>query len=128
MSILDFIKSKEEKQKESKDYRNKVFPHGDVHRDTIEALIKTLFPDYQDFNVFFTYIVIKEIHLCSEAKEEKISRDTERELKKVRPKLKDQEKLLLMILLSIDLQSTELLSYDTYLELVNHSYEKILAQ
>lgn len=125
MSILDFIKSKEEKKQESNNYFNKVFPQGEIQRDTIKKLIEHLFPEHQDFNLFFSYIVIKEFHLDSEDNEEKITRKTEKELKKLRPKLKNHEKLLLMILLSIDLQSTELLNYDTYLELVNTTFNKI---
>lgn len=128
MSIIDFIKTKEQKQKESKEYFNKVFPHGEVHRDTVKEVIEILFPDHKDSNLFFSYIVIKEQHLEEEADEDRINNNTERELKKVRPKLKEKEQIVLMILLSIDLQSPHLLTANQYIDIVNDSMTKLVTQ
>ena len=128
MSIIDFIKTKEQKQKESKDYFNKVFPHGEVHRDTVKEVIERLFPNHKDSNLFFSYIVIKELHLEEEADEERINNKTERELKKVRPKLKGEEQILLMILLSIDLQSPHLLTTNQYIDITNDSLTRLATQ
>lgn len=128
MSIIDLIKTKEQKEKESSDYLNKVFPHGDDHRDAVKKVIKRLFPKHSDFDLFFTYIVIKELHLEVDADEERINNKTERELRKVKPKLNDEEVIVIMILLSIDLQSPQLLSADQYIELINTSLDSIAGQ
>lgn len=128
MSIIDFIKTKEQKQIESKEYFNKVFPHGEVHRDTVKQVIESFFPDHKDSNLFFSYIVIKELHLEEEADEDRINNKTERELKKVRPKLKEKEQIVLMILLSIDLQSPHLLTANQYIDIVNDSMTKLVTQ
>ena len=128
MSIIDFIKTKEQKQKESKEYFNKVFPHGEVHRDTVKEVIESLFLNHKDSNLFFSYIVIKELHLQDEADEDRINNRTERELKKIRPKLKGEEQVLLMILLSIDLQSPHLLTANQYVDIVNDSLTNLVNQ
>lgn len=125
MSILDYIKTKKEKAQESRDYFNKIFPHGEVQRDTVKEVIKQLFPDHTDFNLFFTYVVIKEFNLNEDWDEERISSRTDKEIKKVGPKLNDNQKLLLMLLLSVDTQVERLISSDEYLEIINDSFNKI---
>lgn len=125
MSILDFIKTKEQKKQESSDYFNKLFPYGEVHRDTIKELILEIFPLHSDFNLFFTYIVIKENHLDESLERDRIQIRSDREFKKIKPSLSDFEKMKFMILLSIDMQSPHLLSKEEYLELLNTSLKEL---
>ena len=128
MSIIDFIKTKDQKEKESKDYLNKIFPHGDVQKKAVKNVIEVLFTQHKDFDLFYTYIVIKELHLDEGADEEVINSKTEKELKKVRPKLNDEQVIVIMILLSIDIQSPQLLTGDQYIELINRSLDSIAKQ
>lgn len=128
MSIIDFIKTKEEKEKESDEYFNKLFPRGAEHRDTVKEVIEKLFPEHKDFDLFYTYIVIKELHLDPESDEDRVNLKTQKELNKIRPKLGDDQMIVIMILLSIDLQSPKLLTVDEYIELINNSLTAIAAQ
>ena len=110
MSLSSFFRSKEEVEKENKDYFEQLFPFGETQRDNIKKAIHFLFPNHSDSNLFFTYIVMKEKTIKG-FDQEKIEKD----LLKVKPKLSVLDQIQIRKLLAFDLALESLASSEEYL-------------
>ena len=112
MSLSSLFRSKEEVAKEAKDYFELLFPFGETQRDNIKNAIHTLFPNHSDSNLFFTYIVMKEMIIKGFDEDR-----TQKELDKVKPTLSENEKETLNKILNYDLKLESLASTEDYLNL-----------
>lgn len=110
MSLSSFFRSKEEVEKETKDYFEQLFPFGEIQRDNIKKAIHSVFPNHSDSNLFFTYIVMKEKTIKG-VDQEKIEKD----LLNVKPKLSDADQIQIKKLLAFDLDLKFLASTEDYL-------------
>ena len=112
MSLSSLFRSKEEVAKEAKDYFEQLFPFGETQRDNIKKAIHSFFPNHSDSNLFFTYIVMKEMII-------KGFDDirTQKELDTVKPALSENDKETLNKILNYDLKLDSLASIEDYLNL-----------
>ena len=112
MSLSSLFRTKEEVEKEAKDYFEQLFPFGETQRDNIKKVIHSLFPNHSDSNLFFTYIVMKEMII-------KGFDDirTQKELDTVKPALSENDKETLNKILNYDLKLDSLASIEDYLNL-----------
>lgn len=120
MSILDFFKSKEEREKESKAYFDLIFPFGEEQRCHINKVLNKIFPDIDQTNLLYLFIVIKEFHVDDELPQSKKDKKIQEAYTRSRLKLNDNQMNTLEHLIEIDAESKDLLSVNDYLSKINN--------
>lgn len=102
-------KSKEEREQDFEDYQLKVFPFGSEHKDFVEKQLSDKFEKYNSDLLLYYYIVAKQDLLDNRKNNGlKTALNT---LGKIKPKLSEEDKIKLIKLIEIDINSETLSAF-----------------
>jgi hypothetical protein len=116
------FKSKEEREKEYRDYLHKIFPYGEPQKQKVQELLVNLLNKNQGNQFMMHYILIKEAMIDAEVKDyDAIAAGVEKKrFVKLTPELKD----CVRVLIYKDLAMDEGLEYPTVQELKSMAANK----